>query len=147
VSEIQKRSDAAPVPSARKRPNPLKQLPKEWRPVVSFFWMANSHLLKDPLALVTRLRFWMDEREGIGLTLEELKPILARLLQPAALARFEFHGQLLAALAEAVAEIPAERRKKAKANEPKSQPPSPGEMQSIREIIDQRQARLKEGVA
>ena len=113
MNEIAPRAEAAPAKAApdAQQPNPLKQLPKEWRPVVSFFWAATEGLLKSPLELTTRLRLWMDPKESIGLTLDELKPVLKGLLHPSALARFEFGTQLMAELSRRVA-LAVQRREK-----------------------------------
>ncbi len=136
MSDIVKPPAAAPAVSDRTDgpPNPLRGLPKEWRPVVSFFWMANEGLLKTPLELVTRLRFWMDPKQSLGLTLDELKPILTALLQPGAMAGFEFGTQLLAELSRRVALVPMERRKRAAKAAPATAPPTPEEREKIRKL-------------
>ena len=113
MSELTHAPNTAPAPventAAGKRPNPLKQLPEDWRGSVSFFYAAYSDLLKSPLGLVTRLRYFI---ETDGLTLEEMKIVLKWAIQPEQQARFEYVGQLLAGIARKVSEV-VERRKQA----------------------------------
>lgn len=136
MSDIVPRAETAPAKANQDGPpNALKQLPKEWRPLVSFFWAANEGLLKTPLELVTRLRFWMDPKESIGLTFEELKPILKVLLQPGVSAEFQFGSQVMAELSRRVSQVPAERRKKAAAAKPPSLPTTPEEHARMRQLM------------
>lgn len=120
-------SDGGP----RKRANPLKQLPKDMRQAVSFFYAAYSDVLKSPLGLVTRLRFFI----ASGLSLDDLKPVLRRMMEPDEQARFEFAGQLLAALAAKVAEVLEAKRLRERADNRRTAPPDAQEYAKILALL------------
>lgn len=95
-------------PATTERKSPLALLPPGWREPVGFFYAAYSDILKGSTGIVTRLRFWIQED---GLTLDEAKKILRRLLAPEEAARIQFPGQLIARLAELVIDALTDRRK------------------------------------
>jgi hypothetical protein len=90
------------------RANPLKLLPDDWREPVSFFYAVYSDSLKGTAGLVARFRLWMKDD---GLTLDEAKAVMKRLMKPARAAAIQYAGQLMAALAEEVAAVVAERHR------------------------------------
>lgn len=81
-------------------PNPLKLLPREWRKPVSFFWMFNAHILKDSTAICARFRMWIE----YGLTLDDAKKIMRSLTSPEVAAVQRGSWDVLADLAQKVAE-------------------------------------------
>lgn len=103
---IEKRDDSAPAP-AREKKSPLALLPEEWREPVGFFYAAWSDVLKGSTGIVARLRYRI---KTDALTLDELRPVLTRLLNPEESARIQFPGQLLARVSELIAEVVAKRR-------------------------------------
>jgi len=112
MSDLAKRPETAPAttdgPDGDRPKNPLRQLPREWRAPVGFFFACYSDVLKGTTGLVARLRLWIKED---GLTLSEATAILKHLLAPEQCARFQFAGQLLAELARLVAEAGRRRRR------------------------------------
>lgn len=86
--------------------NPLLQLPHAFRAIAWEWWSAWQHVLPTQLALCTRLRWWIEK----GLTAEDLKTAFERLNEPERMAEMRFAGDLLAALAQAVADIRHTRR-------------------------------------
>lgn len=106
MSDLAPRADNRPAEAHPTRPKLLKMLPRDWRRPVGWFWAMNSHLLKDELAIATRLATYKAD----GLTLDELKPIFRFLSEPEEQAKYQFPGQLLAALASKVGDVL--RRKK-----------------------------------
>lgn len=99
------RSLAAADPAAK--PNPLRQLPQEWREPVAFFFAIYSDTLKGTVGLVARFRLWIKEYH---LTLAEARGVMKRLMRPEHAAAIQFPGQLMAALAEGVAQVVKERK-------------------------------------
>lgn len=88
--------------------NPLRQLPKDWRQPVAFFYACHSDILKGTLSLVSKVRFWMKED---GLTLDELKAALRLLMDPEVCAEINYVGQLHARLAQAVTDAMHRRKR------------------------------------
>lgn len=113
MSELAKRDDSddrrPAIPGAAAKPNPLRQLPPEWREPVLFFFTVWSDTLKGTSGLVARFRLWM-KRDQMGLTLAEAKAAMQRLMRPEHAAAIQFPGQLMAALAEAVVLVRNEAR-------------------------------------
>lgn len=115
-SDLAKRDDrplATPADGDR-RPNPLRQLPEGWREPVAFFYAIYSDTLKGTVGLVARFRLWA-KRDGLavgepGLTLDEARVAMRRLMRPEQAAAIQFPGQLMAALAEAVVLVRKERQ-------------------------------------
>jgi hypothetical protein len=108
VSDLARRTDrplAAADPGAK--PNPLRQLPEEWREPVAFFYAVYSDTLKGTTGLVARFRLWMKDD---GLTLDEARAVMKRLMRPARAGEIQYPGQLMAALAEEVADAVKARR-------------------------------------
>jgi hypothetical protein len=111
MSDLARRADRQPaVPDPGAKPNPLKQLPAEWREPVAFFYAVYSDTLKGTTGLVARFRLWIKEYE---LTVAEGRAVMKRLMRPESAAAIQFPGQLMAALAEGVAEVVQGRRKAA----------------------------------
>lgn len=92
-----------------KRPNPISVLPHDWREPVRFFCLAYSDVLKSPSGIAALLRLWSRDE---GLTLDEARRVLRRLLKPDEVGRIQFAGQLLARLAQLVAEEIQTRRRR-----------------------------------
>jgi hypothetical protein len=110
VSDMAKRDDRPlAAGSAAAKPNPLKQLPEPWREPVLFFFAVYSDTLKGTTGLVARFRLWMRDD---GLTLPEARAVMKRLMRPEHAAAIQFPGQLMAALAEGVAETVRQRRER-----------------------------------
>lgn len=98
----------APVPAeADRKPAPLRQLPAEWRRPVAFFYAVYSDVLKGTVGLTARFRLWMKHD---GLTLDEARAVMERLMRPEHAAAIQYPGQLVAALAAGVAEVVRGRR-------------------------------------
>lgn len=108
VGDLAKRTDTAPARrDGDQRPNPLRQLPEDWREPVAFFYAIYSDTLKGTVGLVARFRLW---KKQLGLTLDEARAAMDRLMRPEHAAAIQFPGQLMAALAEAVVLVRKESR-------------------------------------
>lgn len=89
--------------------NPLLQVPADLRPAVWNFTSYWSDVLKSDLGLCTRVRCWIDD----GVPVADIRAGLQRLTQFRSTATFQFPGQLLAALEEAIIEHQDRAAKKA----------------------------------
>ncbi len=87
--------------------NPLTLLPDAMRPDVSLFFGCYSDVLKGTLGLSSSISVWV---QSDGLTADELRPILRKLLSASERAQIQYAGQLLSRLAAMVAES-TDRRK------------------------------------
>jgi hypothetical protein len=97
-----------PVASQSEQETPLKMIPQQWREMVTFFWMCNSHILKDSTAICARFKMWIAD----GLDIEDARKAFRSLMTPEASARFQYAGQLLAELSLAVAEAIKRKRER-----------------------------------
>lgn len=105
--------------------DPPSQLPVEFRLPVWDFWACWSHVLKNQLALVSRIRHWITDE---GMTLDDLLWAFRELSTPEEGAGINFAGELLAKLSGLVArrlqsrreqaEVEARRREAAEFNDP-----------------------------
>jgi hypothetical protein len=86
--------------------NALRMIPPDWRKPVAFFWMCNAHLLPTALPVCARLKVWIAD----GLSLEDGKNIFRALVSPERAAEHRFAADLLAELANRVAEVMRQRR-------------------------------------
>lgn len=108
MSDLARRDDNPPARrDDNQRPNPLRQLPPEWRESVAFFYAIYSDTLKGTVGLVARFRLWQKQ---FGLTLDEAREAMNRLMRPEHAAAIQFPGQLMASLAEAVVLVRNEAR-------------------------------------
>ncbi|MBY0515116.1 MAG: hypothetical protein K2P78_14580 [Gemmataceae bacterium] len=113
MSDLARRPEDTPAPadraavSQRRKDNPLLWLPADWRRPVGFFCQFFSDVLKGENGIVTRFRLWAQED---GLTLDEARAAMKRLMEPVVCARTQYAGQLLAELAVQVREIVKDRR-------------------------------------
>lgn len=111
MSDLANRDDSddrrPAIHGAGAKPNPLRQLPPEWREPVLFFFAVWSDTLKGTSGLVARFRLWMKDD---ALTLAEAKAVMKKLMRPEHAAAVQFPGQLMAALAGEVAEAVKARR-------------------------------------
>lgn len=108
MADIERRRAGDPL-DMTERKSPLQYLPEEWRGPVAFFCAFHGDLLKGQAGIVARLRLWIKDE---GLTLDEMRHVMRRLMRPAESARFEYAGQLLAAIAAEVDSVIQTRRRR-----------------------------------
>lgn len=112
MSDLVPESESQPPARAGGDVDPVKLLPKEWRPPVRFFYGFYSDILKGPTGLTVRFRMWIRDE---GLTLDEAREVMKRLTRPERCAGIVYVGQLMAALADEVAEAVKARRQREQA--------------------------------
>lgn len=78
---------------------PLRQLPKAWQLPVWDFWSFFSNLLKNQLALCSRIRHW----QQCGVQLGDLQVAFRTMRHPERAGRYKFDSEVLADLATLVA--------------------------------------------
>ncbi len=91
--------------------NPFAILPPEWVAPVSYFAVMKISVLKPSgvLSLCADFKYWI----SLGLTLEDVKKILRMLATPDASAGHKWDNDLLAEIAQAVADVLRRRRMRA----------------------------------
>ncbi len=92
----------------------MKLLPAEFIAPATFFHGFYSDILKGKLGLVTRLRYWISE---FGITPDECRAVMKKLMRPDSTARFQYAGQMFAAMGELVEDALKERRSRKEVEE------------------------------
>lgn len=110
---------------------PLRQLPAEFRLPTWEFWSYWSDLIKDQLALSSRLRRWIGE----GMTLEDARAVFARLMGPEASGRIKFPGELHAELSTLVTERIAQRRTQRAMADRRAETATPADATQVRQML------------
>ena len=105
---MQQIANSRPLTLAQMQANPMTMIPPDWSDMVSFFYMANSHILRDTLAVCARFKLWIEQ----GLEIQDAQVAIQSLMTPEASARFQYAGQLLAELSLAVAEAIKRKRER-----------------------------------
>jgi len=90
---------------------PLTVLPEELRPAVLRLWVMHKHLagMDTPLPIAGALTVWVEEH---GLHKDDAVKILDELQSPFRMAEFKFASDLMTALAQSVAAVVTDRKKR-----------------------------------
>lgn len=76
----------------------LVSLPDDWKEPVAFFYAFFSDILKGTIGISAQLRVWHEQ----GLTLEQAKQAMRRIMTPDRCRHIEHAGKLMASLANEI---------------------------------------------